>query len=46
MTCVAPGARVTASSPAFAVSTPLHSSSPKSGIAFAFAIPGFQTTVP
>ena len=48
MTWVAPGARVTASSMAFAVSTqtiPLHSSSPKSGIAFAFATHGFQTTV-
>ena len=47
-TCVAPGASVTASSSAFAVSTqtiPVHSSSPKSGIAFAFAIHGFQTTV-
>ena len=33
---------------AFAVSTqtiPVHSSSPKSGIAFAFAIHGFHTTV-
>src|SRR5512139_461855 len=48
ITCEAPGARWIASSRALAVSTqtmPVHSSSPKSGIAFAFATHGFHTTV-
>jgi beta-lactamase family protein len=48
ITWVAPGASVSACSPTFAVSTHSirgHSSSPKSGIARAFATHGFQSTV-